>query len=800
MSVVKYGAIESLKDVSITNLAVGDYLRYEKDGYWKNVTASVEGGTGSWTEDKLTTFVVKLINSEGGTKFVSKVNDDTVNGSITFKSATIFEADTTVKDVYYGNFTSGLTGVGGKIDSHGDAELNSLTLRESLTVPTLNYNRITVTSGETWQTVCCGEIESVDGNLATIKLEDGESSGITYNDICRAIYHNADGNADTTVDDCGFEQLQGFDTVYFKVTEVLDSGKQFKFELKPGSTPPLRAHMKFVVYGNFTDSDRQDSAYQTKQYTRFLKGVNDWAVTSANVASQFGKLDGLVIDGAPNEGKLTGNGAYINNAYITGSIIELSDAQKAELQGYSLVYRDRGLFDIDSTYYYDKATNVPDYEQDDATPIAKDNILIRDYVYDENGSVYTVKSYSTSNTGKALTEDCWQSSTTLGLVSINTLLAKSGKLGAFTFDDNTFASTNGKLSMNSETGKLIAKEAQIENSTLKNIVYSKKSVTIKLGMADYLEQNEDGTTYSLYNSTTEHSAGTLVSSNVTAVITTDSYTLLSEITVQPENCTEFNITYSSNDHPVTLRLPENYNAYNGTEINVSSKTNDYVNAVNVIVGTKVVNKYGYNGGPNYLPLGASGSQGISRYTFLSGTNGWCISSASVGQANEKTVLTGTLVVSKTGPSFTEFNSIIGRSSSISATAINIDSTSPATSVYTKSTTPFATICFGAYVQMPYIGKVATGDDRTAGNWILDYLSNCSISVCESNTPTGQVYGDMTSEPYTRSVLAHFNADTINFMLTIIFTVAYTNMVQTTTLPDIGYIPFQLTTTETIVLP
>jgi len=36
------------------------------------------------------------------------------------------------------------------ISSDADAELKSLVLRESLTVPVLDFNRITVTNGETW--------------------------------------------------------------------------------------------------------------------------------------------------------------------------------------------------------------------------------------------------------------------------------------------------------------------------------------------------------------------------------------------------------------------------------------------------------------------------------------------------------------------------------------------------------------------------------------------------------------------------------------------------------------------------
>ncbi|EJW90186.1 hypothetical protein EVA_21707, partial [gut metagenome] len=42
------------------------------------------------------------------------------------------------------SFISGLTGIGGKIDGQGHAELDSLSLRKWLEVPELRFNRVTV--------------------------------------------------------------------------------------------------------------------------------------------------------------------------------------------------------------------------------------------------------------------------------------------------------------------------------------------------------------------------------------------------------------------------------------------------------------------------------------------------------------------------------------------------------------------------------------------------------------------------------------------------------------------------------
>jgi hypothetical protein len=82
--------------------------------------------------------------------------------------------------------------------------------------------------------------------------------------------------------------------------------------------------MKFAVYGNFLDETRQSSAYSTRDYKRFLKDVSTWAIDWTNIASQFGKIEGLNIPGAPDDGILHGDGAYLTNVYMTGAIIEFT--------------------------------------------------------------------------------------------------------------------------------------------------------------------------------------------------------------------------------------------------------------------------------------------------------------------------------------------------------------------------------------------------------------------------------------------------------------------------------------------
>lgn len=332
--------LSTLKDVTITYITEGDLIQYSSDGTWHNVSPAVLADYISGEGGIIDTAVVKaLIASEGGKLFLSKLYDDTALGVITFKNSVI--ADSMIyakKGITIGNYISGLLGDGAIIDEHGNIEAGSLTLREFLSVPELRFNRVDVVSGELWNSIAFGTIESVDtkNQIATLKLEEGEYSGLHVNDICRGIWHNISGVNETTpgTDECGFEKMQGFSTAYFTPIEILDErGKQFRYSLKPNATQHPTANMKFAVYGNFLDETRQSSAYSTRDYKRFLKDVSTWAIDWTNIASQFGKIEGLTIPGAPDDGVLHGDGAYLTNVYMTGAMIQFTPEQEDSLKG-----------------------------------------------------------------------------------------------------------------------------------------------------------------------------------------------------------------------------------------------------------------------------------------------------------------------------------------------------------------------------------------------------------------------------------------------------------------------------------
>ena len=225
-------------------------------------------------------------------------------------------------------FASGLTGFGAKIFDTGHGEFESMFIRRFLEVPELRYNRVTVTLGDKWRAPGAGIIETVDTGTktCTLKLEDGEIGAVAVGDICMGIYHNITGNATEDYDDGkGNRRFAGFCTVYFTITEVTgERNETFKYQLRPTSSSwsssfdPFEM-MTFVAYGNFTDTDRQTSVYETRTYTRMLWKQNTWEISAANVALQYGDLSNLNIFGL----NMDGYSMYLNNIYMTGIIKQI---------------------------------------------------------------------------------------------------------------------------------------------------------------------------------------------------------------------------------------------------------------------------------------------------------------------------------------------------------------------------------------------------------------------------------------------------------------------------------------------
>ena len=224
--------------------------------------------------------------------------------------------------------------LGWLITPAGDIDAKSLRLRDFLEVPELRYNRVSVITGEEWNALGGGIIESVDeeNSIVYLKLEPGEIVAVEVDDICKANFNN-----DT-----------GFQTTYFRITEKLDNGS-FKYVLRSGYTYHPQKAMHFVCYGNFTNAERQKSSYSTQNYIRFLKGVNNWEITKDMIAMQLGDLSNLKLFGMD----MTGHSAYLNRIYMTGTIKQISNDGVTEVP----VPAFKGEWKAGTYWYYDEVTH-----------------------------------------------------------------------------------------------------------------------------------------------------------------------------------------------------------------------------------------------------------------------------------------------------------------------------------------------------------------------------------------------------------------------------------------------------------
>ena len=293
--------------------------------------------------------VEQIVRNYGDRTYLRKDGiPDTEAGQVTFLRDTEHQGRTWLRgDTIFGaqGFASGITGVGGKVDRYGNAEMESLILRRFLEVPELRYNRIDVQIGNHWRAPGGGIIESVTIDTPTegeteslsgiiyLHLEDGEIGAVAQDDLCMGIYHdeeNFENNDTESSDDYrGNFHFAGFCTSYFRITEVFEEGGKasFRYALRqPTESWKQKFHpkagMHFVCYGNPKNKERQHSRYSTLTYERYLKDVTEWEFQANNIAAQFGDLSNLNIYGL----KMEGYSAYLNNIYMTGTIEQLSVA------------------------------------------------------------------------------------------------------------------------------------------------------------------------------------------------------------------------------------------------------------------------------------------------------------------------------------------------------------------------------------------------------------------------------------------------------------------------------------------
>lgn len=313
--------------------------------------SSLQSGNGGTGAGLTTTQVKNQVAAEGSKHFISKINDDTAKGTVTWEKVQkllkgldigdnkgTWSADGTLSlfKLLTNNFDSGPYGHGAQIDEKGNIEANSIYARQFISAPKFVFNEISVTKAEQWNTNGYGTIESVDvkNRTITLHLEENDYGSLQVGDICRGLYadidnaHGADKIEEGALDDCKFVQHKGFFSTYFYVMHIITNEKGkfvFQYGKKSSVTPDPCAYMDFAQYGSFTDDKRQSSMYFSSRGNSFIEvldGVKTWEVQSQNRVARYGWLGGLLLvkkDGSTVRPE--GNGIYVqDNIYFGGNI------------------------------------------------------------------------------------------------------------------------------------------------------------------------------------------------------------------------------------------------------------------------------------------------------------------------------------------------------------------------------------------------------------------------------------------------------------------------------------------------
>ena len=231
--------------------------------------------------------------------------------------------------------------ISGDLVVRGETRLRNLVIEEYLSTPELRYNRITATGNELWATdaaIIDDAWQDADGIwLVTLKAKEGETTlNFQYKDILRGVF-----NTGTSVK-----------TAFFEVTGVVD---ETRFDcIALGDVPPQR-FMTLVRQGNKTNAERQGSVYidGLNKYLRVLDGVSSEEIGQRHIKVQLGGLSKI---NHPLFGQLSGFGALLENAYISGRLVQHNpDTGEDFIIGAVAIQGDQ-VFHYDSDLVVDKET------------------------------------------------------------------------------------------------------------------------------------------------------------------------------------------------------------------------------------------------------------------------------------------------------------------------------------------------------------------------------------------------------------------------------------------------------------
>lgn len=357
--------------------------------------SSLQNGNGGTGAGLTTTQVKNQVATEGSKHFISKINDDTAKGTITWEKVQKFLQGVTAeylsqfkKGATFGEFIQGmLFGTGGRIDELGNAEFESITSRSSIIAKELIVNRQTAMESNFVFTES-GMVETVTEIPAAT-----EDSNVTYDLKLQKRWDN------------DFTAFKENDVILASINTLTENGKYYDMWLRvlsvntvtntitvvcyPDNECPSKKNYppcelaRLIRWGNAVDEERQSCWYisSSEGLLVWLDHVTKPIIDKTNYSLAMGKLpDALsfLFQDFPTANKR--DGAFYAKWMMAASF------QQIDYQGNPIyTTRDRGVWSlsvaqgdnpyrngdrtIDTVYYLgckwqcleDKTTKPPTY-------------------------------------------------------------------------------------------------------------------------------------------------------------------------------------------------------------------------------------------------------------------------------------------------------------------------------------------------------------------------------------------------------------------------------------------------------
>ena len=319
--------------------------------------SSLQSGNGGTGAGLTTTQVKNQVAAEGSKHFISKINDDTAHGTITFEKVQKFLQGFTSEDLSqfkkgatFGDFIQGmLFGTGGRIDELGNAEFESITSRSSIIAKELVTNRQTAMESNFVFTES-GLVESMTEIPAAT-----EGGNVTYDLKLQKRWDN------------DFTAFKENDVVLASINTLAESGKYYDMWLRvlsvntvtntitvvcyPDNECPSKKNYppcelaRLIRWGNAVDEDRQSCWYisSSEGLLVWLDHVTKPIIDKTNYSLAMGKLPealSFLFQDFPTADKR--DGAFYAKWMMAASF------QQIDYQGNPIyTTRDRGVWSLD---------------------------------------------------------------------------------------------------------------------------------------------------------------------------------------------------------------------------------------------------------------------------------------------------------------------------------------------------------------------------------------------------------------------------------------------------------------------